>query len=986
LADRYITHNVLLEAADFNILVIEFPEEDVNDKLAVLASEKGLIYKHLYEDFVLSSCMANSGPFFFHIRKRPELLMRFAEIRKEALDLVFRLSPGFRPENIFINENNILKTKSSLKSKETPRPLIDNDLWDQEPPLSNFGPGVIISAPNLNDDDDPLSDMDDEDSDDTNLFGPEPPSDNPFADGPGGGMGGDVPYDLVGHKWDTSGVHINVRQYEESGEALINLLGGTPFESVKGYHLLVVELCIEDFSDVFHLLDKMGVSKKHKPEELIKELYEISMTYNPFLKLEDINLKKIKREYIRRHRASHRTNNRRLAAAGNQANAVRKRGIKFSDLTNEKLLSIYQDMKKKIVGQDEAIEHIADAIQRASVGLKRDHEPIGVLLFTGKTGVGKCLAPGTEVLMYDGLTKVVEEIIPGDLLMGPDSLPREVLSTCSGEDEMFEISPVKGKPWACNASHILTLVHTVTGEIIDIPLNEYLKQHKTFKHLHKLFRVPVNFENEQAVPVDPYLVGLWLGDGRKDLSSIQIANIDPEVISYLSEVAGQYNLQLVNYEKRQGFCPSWALTAGNVGGKANVLLNSLRLTVTEGFGLTQLYKTASEKERLALLAGFIDADGSLINNCYEIGQKNSQIAKDFAFVARSLGFMVTESVRKINGTFYQRLFISGNIDRIPVKIVRKKATPREQIKNALRTGFSVRSVNRGQYHGFTLPGDGRFLLGDFTVTHNTETAKVLADTLGARLVRIDCQEYQQPHEVAKLTGSPPGYVGYDDGGHLTKEVAKYPFSVVLFDEVEKGHPNFHERILQIIDDGILTEAKGGRKIPFNETLILMTSNIGVKEVDEVGRTLGFGDVGVKTGAKATKARAEALKKRFKPEFLNRVDEVVHFRDLEKDDFLHVLDIILNETSEQLQKSRSIGMKINPGAKNFLLDHGIDKKFGARPLRRAVKKYLSTPVAKNILKEEISNNSKIVVNLDKDKSRLVFRQPAKKVLKEQGIEK
>jgi hypothetical protein len=638
---------VLLESADFHILVIEFPEEDINDRLAVLASEKGLIYKHLYEDFVLTSCLANSGPFFFHIRKRPELLTRFSEIRREALNLVFRLSPGFKPENIFINENNILKTNASLKPKEKARPLVDNDLWDQDPPLSNFGPGVIVSAP-MKDEDEDDDDRDpirgEDESEGGDFSGPEPPSDNPFADTTGGGMGGDVPYDLVGHKWDTPGVHINVRQYEESEEALVTLLGGTPFESVRGYHLLVVELCVEDFSDVFHLLDKMGVSKKHKPEDLVRELYDVAILYNPFLKLEDVNLKQIKREYRRRNNARHRVNNRRLSAAGNQRQAVRKRGIKFSDLTSEKLLAISDDMKKRIVGQDGAIEHISDAVHRASVGLKRDHEPIGVLLFTGKTGVGK-----------------------------------------------------------------------------------------------------------------------------------------------------------------------------------------------------------------------------------------------------------------------------------------------------------------------------------------TETAKVLADTLGAHLVRIDCQEYQQGHEVAKLTGSPPGYVGYDDGGHLTKEVAKYPFSVVLFDEVEKAHNNFHERVLQIIDDGVLTEAKGGRKIPFNEAIIIMTSNIGVREVDDIGRTLGFGDVSAATVAKTEKARKEALKKRFKPEFLNRVDELVHFRDLSNEDFLRVLDILLEETAEQIKKSREISIKVSEGAKNFLLDNGIDKKFGARPLRRAVKRYLSTPLARAILREEVpAKEGKVSVILNPARDALIFK--------------
>jgi ATP-dependent protease Clp ATPase subunit len=635
---------VLLESADYNILIIEFPEVDVNDKLSLLAHDKGLIYRHLYEDFVITSCMANSGPVFFNIRKRPELLTRFAEIRRDMLDLVYKYSPGFKPENIVINENNVLKTKGSVTKGEKTRPITDNDLWNQDPPLSNFGPGVIISAPTRDDEGPPVPPPDGEDMD-TNFVGPEPPSDNPFADSSAGGAGSDVPYELVGHKWDTPGVHINVRQYEEGEDTLVKLLGGTPFESVRGYHLLVVQLCIEDFSDVFHLLDKMGISKKHKPEELIAELYTISIGYNSFLKLEGVDLRQIRQEHRRRNRTNQRTNNRRVTAAAGDDRVVRsKRGIKFTDLTTEKLLTLSDDIKKKIVGQDEAVGHIADAIHRASAGLKEDHEPVGVFLFTGNTGVGK-----------------------------------------------------------------------------------------------------------------------------------------------------------------------------------------------------------------------------------------------------------------------------------------------------------------------------------------TETAKVLAETLGAHLVRIDCQEYQQPHEVAKLTGSPPGYIGYDDGGHLTREVAKHPFSVVLFDEIEKAHSNFHERILQLIDDGNLTEAKGGKKIPFSETIIVMTSNIGVREVDSISRTLGFGDVSNKTEDKTSKAREEALKKKFKPEFMNRLDEVVHFHVLQKEDFMHILDILLGKVSEQLQKNRSIKIQVNAGAKNFLLDKGIDKKFGARPLRRAVKKYLSTPLAREILQMSGSTEkAKITVSLKPSKDGLTFR--------------
>lgn len=968
MADKYTTHNVYLESADFNILVTAFPEEDINDKLAVLATERGLIYKSFYEDFVLGTCMANSGPFFYHIRRRRELMEKFEEIRQEALDTVYKFSPGFKPENIVINSNNILKTKKSTSSLERVRDLVKNELWDKDPPLTSFGPAIITTGPEpetpFQEDDGPSSDLPD--------IPMEP--ENPF--GVGGGNGSDeVPYTLVGHKWDKLGLHINVRRYEEEEDHIVELLGGTPFESLRGYHLLIVQLCIEDFSDIFHLLDSMGVSKTTPPSELAAELYNIAIKYNSFLKLENVNLKEIRAKYRRKHKNKLKNNRRTTAVATDETDNNSAPKKHFVDVPKEGLLGLVKDLKKRVVGQDEALQTIGDAILRASVGLKREHEPLGVFLFTGSTGCGKCLAPGTEVLTYNGAIKVVEEVVVGDLLMGPDSLPREVLSVCSGEDEMFEIIPTKGKVWACNAPHVLSLVHTQTNEVIDISLDEYLLKNKTFKHLHKLFKVPVNFPQNEVLDLDPYFVGLWLGDGKKDLSGIQISNTDKEIITYLTEIADKYGLTLTNYEKRKDFCPSWAITAGNVGGKSNVLLDRLRDAVTEDFGLSYNYKTASEKERLSLLAGFLDADGYFYDNCYEFCQKNSQIAQDLAFIARSLGFMATESVHRIDDFPYHRVTISGDTGRIPVKITYKKAGDRKQIKNTLRTGFSVKAIGKGKYFGFTLSGDGRFLLGDFTVTHNTETAKALSDVLGASLVRIDCQEYQHGHEVAKLTGSPPGYVGYEDGGHLTRAIGKTPFSVVLLDEVEKAHNNFHERMLQIIDDGVLTDNKG-KKVSFRETIVIMTSNIGVKEVEAINKTLGFGDVSLPTDDKKFKARDEALKGKFKPEFLNRIDEVVHFRSLTHEDYMSILDILLAEVNDQIQKSRTLTLQFSLGAKNFLLERGIDKKFGARPLRRTIKKYLNTPLAVAILKEEINGGSKVSISLNKAKDGLVFKTSPK----------
>jgi ATP-dependent Clp protease ATP-binding subunit ClpA len=469
------------------------------------------------------------------------------------------------------------------------------------------------------------------------------PADNPFSDVFDGSE--EVPYELIGHKWDTPGVHLNVRQYEDSEEARVLLLGGVPFESKRGFHLLIVQLCIEDFADVLHLLDKTGVSKLHSPNTLIAELYEIAVLYNSHLKLENLDLKALRQRF----KELNKTRNRRVSAeAGAEPRQAKRRGIKFTDVPQDKILELGTHLRKRIQGQDEALDLVSDAVARATVGLKRKHEPLGVFLFTGNSGVGK-----------------------------------------------------------------------------------------------------------------------------------------------------------------------------------------------------------------------------------------------------------------------------------------------------------------------------------------TETAKALAQILGAHLVRIDCQEYQHQHEVAKLTGSPPGYIGYDDGGHLTKEVTKYPFSVVLFDEIEKAHGDFHERVLQIVDDGVLTESKGGNKVSFDETIIIMTSNIGVKEIDALGSRVGIGAVSLVSNKDAAKARGAALKHKFKPEFLNRIDEVVHFRLLDSDNYLQILEILLDEVQDQLSDSRNIALNFNVGAKNFLIEHGVDAKYGARPLRRSIKRHLNTPLSKAILKGDVSANTKITVSLKPSKDGLAFRTTGKK---------
>lgn len=360
------------------------------------------------------------------------------------------------------------------------------------------------------------------------------------------------------------------------------------------------------------------------------------------------------------------------------------------------------------------------------------------------TGGGKSPAPETPILHYDGTITRADEVQVGDLLMGPDSTPRRVTSVNFGHGPMVKIIPVKGDPWYCNDVHILTLVHTETGDIVDIPVDEYEQKSKTFKHCHKLFQPEViDFGVEQGrFGIPPYFLGVWFGDGRRSLQTVEISKPDPEIEQACREVAKLYNLDVVVDGEQYGRCKTYRLVGR---GRKNRLLCDLRALVGDAERIPRPYLTASREDRRALLAGLLDTDGYLHHGYFEIVQRREGVAKDIAFLARSLGFRVTVREKMVElesgcTEVYQRINILGDATSLPLRIPRKIPKPRRQTKNPLRTGFKIEHVDDGVYRGITLEGDGRFLLGDFTVTHNTEIsgaiAKHLEETQGISTLMI----------------------------------------------------------------------------------------------------------------------------------------------------------------------------------------------------------------------------------------------------------
>jgi len=282
---------------------------------------------------------------------------------------------------------------------------------------------------------------------------------------------------------------------------------------------------------------------------------------------------------------------------------------------------------------------------------------------------------------------------------------------------------------------------------------------------------------------------------------------------------------------------------------------------------------------------------------------------------------------------------------------------------------------------------GTFIFLGPTGVGKTHLAKVLAkylfDTEDA-LVRIDMSEYMEKFAVSRLVGAPPGYVGYEEGGQLTEKVRRKPYSIILLDEIEKAHPDVFHLMLQVLDDGVLTDSLG-RKVDFKNTIIIMTSNIGSRQLKDFGQGVGF-NTSAKKSAKGTYAKGvieNALKKAFAPEFLNRIDDVVIFDSLDREDIHKIIDIELQHLYGRIN-NLGYKIKITEAAKDFMVDKGWDEQYGARPLKRAIQKYVEDPLAEEIIKTKLSEGDLIIVDHNKDDEELTIKiEKQKKQLTEKS---
>ena len=275
---------------------------------------------------------------------------------------------------------------------------------------------------------------------------------------------------------------------------------------------------------------------------------------------------------------------------------------------------------------------------------------------------------------------------------------------------------------------------------------------------------------------------------------------------------------------------------------------------------------------------------------------------------------------------------------------------------------------------------GSFIFLGQTGVGKTQLAKILAKELfdsEEALIRVDMSEYMEKFAVSRLIGAPPGYVGYEDGGQLTEKIRRKPYAVVLLDEIEKAHPDIFNMLLQVLDDGFLTDSLG-RKIDFTNCVIIMTSNIGVKKIQDFGSGVGFGTTAKKSQEDSFTRNTimNSLKKKFAPEFLNRIDEIIIFNSLSKENIHQIIDIELSKLYLRIDEL-GYKIKLSKKAKDFLADKGYDKKYGARPLKRTIQKHVEDLIASEILNSMINEGDTINIDYSTGKEELNIKIQNKK---------
>ena len=632
-----------------------------------------------------------------------------------------------------------------------------------------------------------------------------------------------------------------------------------------------------------------------------------------------------------------------------------------------------------IVGREREIERLAQILSR-----RKKNNPILI----GEPGVGKsAIAEGLALRIMDRtvsrilfdkrvVSLDVASIVAGTKYRGQfEERMKAILNELAKVnnvilfiDEIHTIVGAGGATGSLDAANMLKPA-LARGEIQCIgatTLDEYRQ------HIEKDGALERRF---QKIMVEPTTIEETI----EILNNIKIRYEDHHNVTYTPK-AIENCVKLTARYITDRFLPDKAIDAlDEVGSRvhiANINVPEKILKLEEKIEKIKEDKiNAVKSQNFELAADYRDKEKNLLQNLDEqkdIWEKelvNHREIVDEHKVAEVVAMMSGIPVQRVEQVESERLLNMGN--DLKGKVIGQDDAIAKIVKAIQRNRAGLKDPNRPI---------GSFIFLGPTGVGKTQLAKVLASHLfdsTDSLIRIDMSEYMEKFSVSRIVGAPPGYVGYEEGGQLTEKVRRKPYSVVLLDEIEKAHPDIFHLLLQLLDEGQLTDSLG-RRIDFRNTIIIMTSNIGSRQLKDFGRGVGFATnkSDEEENAHAKYIIQKALKKTFAPEFLNRIDDVVVFNKLDKKQIHKIIDIEIVDLYKRVE-SLNYKLKISPAAKDFIAEKGYDPQFGARPLKRAIQKYLEDEMAEIIIRASITEVDTISVGFDKKNEKLVMKILEKK---------
>ncbi|MFW6347198.1 MAG: ATP-dependent Clp protease ATP-binding subunit [Cyclonatronaceae bacterium] len=665
------------------------------------------------------------------------------------------------------------------------------------------------------------------------------------------------------------------------------------------------------------------------------------------------------------------------SSGSGESKKMEKTNTPVLDNFGRDLTKLAEDSKlDPIVGREPEIERVAQVLSR-----RKKNNPVLI----GEPGVGKtAIAEGLAIriverkvsrVLYDQRVVALDlaALVAGTKYRGQfEERMKAVMNELEKVnniilfiDEMHTIVGAGGASGSLDASNMLkpALARGDVQAIGATTLNEYRQFIEKDGALERRF---------QKIMVNPTSVE----ETHIILNQIKGKYEKHHSVRY-SEEAIRACVNLTERYVTDRFLPDKAIDALDEVG-ARVHLNNITVPQTIVDLEEKIEKATEEKNKMVKQQRFEDA-ARLRDTEKKLTEELEQAQKDWEKEAESIVYDVHEEdvaqvigmttgipVSKIAQSEGSKLLQMG--DELTKSVIGQDEAIVKLSKAIQRTRAGLKDPARPI---------GSFIFLGPTGVGKTELAKTLSHYLfdvNDALIRIDMSEYMEKFSVSRLVGAPPGYVGYEEGGILTEKVRRKPYSVVLLDEIEKAHPDVFNLLLQVLDDGILTDSLG-HKVDFRNTIIIMTSNIGARDIKNLGRGIGFNETETAFDyAKMKSVIQDALRKVFNPEFLNRVDDVIVFKPLEKQDIFKIIDNMADQLFKRIH-DLNFHIEITKGAKEFLSEKGYDPKYGARPLKRAIQRYVEDPLAEELLRSEKEEGSTIRIKMNASRDDLTFEWKA-----------